>query len=109
MTFLAIAEQESSIEALAPPPEEREAVDPVVFGVGRASFYPQYSWWETSRALETSAESNCSFSTQGHTTTPVIVAAAGPGAQRFAGLHPNEHVGLVLREWMQVAAAQEDR
>lgn len=108
-TFLALARQERSIEAAAPPPEEREPVDPQVFGVGRASFYPRYSWWETSRALATSAESNCSYATQGHTTTPVIVAAAGPGQDRFRGLFDNEHVGLVLREWMQVAAPGDDR
>ena len=30
-----------------------DAVDPAVFGVGRAGFYPQYSWWETSRAIAT--------------------------------------------------------
>ena len=64
-------------------------------------FYPQYSWWETSRALVTSAKYNCSYSTQGHTTTPVPVVAAGPGAGEFAGLYHNEHIGRVLREWMQ--------
>jgi alkaline phosphatase len=99
--FLAMAKQKASIEALAPNPESRADVDPRVFGVGRMGFYPQYSWWETSRALVTSAKYNCSYSTQGHTTTPVPVVAAGPGASAFAGLYHNEHVGRVLRNWMQ--------
>ena len=98
--FIALAGQRQSIEAMAPPPALREAVDAAVFGVGRRDFYPEYSWWETSRALATSAESNCSFSTQGHTTTPVVVVAAGPGSDVFRGLFHNEHVGEVLRGWM---------
>jgi alkaline phosphatase len=36
------------------------------------------------------------FSTDGHTATPVPVVAAGPGAERFAGLHDNTEIGRAL-------------
>ena len=80
--------------------EAKTGVDPEVFGVGRKFFYPTYSWWETSRALETSAMHSASYATQRHTTTPVVVAAAGPRSGEFTGLMENERVGLLLREWM---------
>ncbi len=103
--LLAMARQERSIEAAAPPAGVRGRVDPNVFGVGRRNFYPEYSWWETSRALATSATYNVSYATQGHSATPVVVVAAGPGAQEFTGVHANEHVGRLLRRWMQIPAA----
>ena len=100
--FLAMTEQESSIEAIAQrtPKNSREAVDPTIYGVGRKPFYPAYSWWETSRALETSATYSVSFGTQSHTTTPVAIVAAGPRSEQFEGLMHNEKIGLLLREWM---------
>jgi alkaline phosphatase len=98
--YLAMARVEQSLEAIAALVEHDE-VDPAVFGVGRRGFYPRYSWWETSNALERSAGFKVSYGTQGHTSTPVVVIAAGPGEERFAGLFENEHVGLVLRAFMQ--------
>jgi hypothetical protein len=38
------------------------------------------------------------FATDGHTATPVPVVAAGPGAERFGGLHDNTEIGLALME-----------
>ncbi|MFQ5655623.1 MAG: hypothetical protein ACE5GW_12955, partial [Planctomycetota bacterium] len=98
--LLALSSTRRSIEADAPPPEERGSLEPAVFGLGRAAFYPRYSHWVTSRALERSAGSKVSFATQGHTTTPVLILAEGPGAERFQGLHLNRDVGKALREWM---------
>ncbi len=105
----AMAAAESSIEAQAPPPAQREPVDPELFGVGRKDFYPAYSHWETSRALARSATWNVSFATQGHTSTPVPVLAAGPGAERLAGVHANELVGTLLRGFMQARPGEEGR
>ena len=36
------------------------------------------------------------FATDGHTATPVPVVAAGPGAERFAGLRDNTEIGTAL-------------
>ena len=71
-----------------------------MFGVGRKGFYPPYSWTPNKVALERSAKWNVSFGTQGHTTTPVLVLAKGPGEERFRGFHDNTHVGTLLRGWM---------
>ncbi len=100
--FLAMARAETTLEAQAPPRDQREAVDPAVFGVGRAGFYPPYSHWETSRALERSALWHVSYGTQGHTATPVPIAARGPGAEHFGGLLDHVEVGRLLRHWMHL-------
>ena len=38
------------------------------------------------------------FATDGHTSTPVPVLAAGPGAERFAGIRGNDEAGRILAE-----------
>jgi alkaline phosphatase len=38
------------------------------------------------------------WGTSGHTTEPVVVAAIGPGAERFRGYHDNTEFARILRE-----------
>jgi alkaline phosphatase len=45
-----------------------------------------------------SAGAGISFSTDGHTATPVPVVAAGPAAERFAGLKDNTEIGQALMD-----------
>jgi alkaline phosphatase len=98
--YLAMAKTERTVLAELQAAGEQKTVEADVIGVGRKGFYPPYSYWPNSVALERSARFGMSFGTQGHTTTPVTVAAVGPGHERFAGMHHNSHVGKLLREWM---------
>jgi alkaline phosphatase len=41
------------------------------------------------------------FATDGHTATPVPVVAAGPGAERFAGLRDNTEIGAALLQLLK--------
>ncbi len=38
------------------------------------------------------------FATDGHTATPVPVVAAGPGAERFGGIHDSTEIGAALMD-----------
>lgn len=100
-TFLAMAKVEASIEGLGiggKAPKDFDAASK--FGVGRVAFYPPTYWVHDAAALERSAQFQVSFGTSSHTTTPVPIAAAGPGATVFSGVHRNTLVGQKLREWM---------
>jgi alkaline phosphatase len=96
--FLAMAKVESSVMAMLPdrPPPDFALSK---FGVGHEAFYAPHRWFCVP-SLERSATFHVTFSTSGHTTTPVPIAAVGPGASAFAGVHRNTLVGRKLREWM---------
>ncbi len=105
--FLEMAKAERSLEAIARDEPEKETVDSkATFGVGRRHFYPPYSWWETSRALERSAQYNVSYASQTHTTTPVVCIAVGPGQEHFGGLYHNERIGRLMRFFMMNEARE---
>ncbi len=99
--FLAMAKVEQSIEGLGvggKPPKDFDAA--AKFGAARVPFYPAGAWVSEAAALERSAQFCVSFGSYNHTTTPVMIAAAGPGASAFVGCHRNTIVGQRLREWM---------
>ena len=99
--FLAMAKVERSIEAMeigGMPPKD---FDPAKFGIGHQQFYPASYWVMDAAALERSAGFCVTFATSSHSTTPVTIAAAGPGAAAFSGVHRNTLVGVKLREWMR--------
>lgn len=98
--FLALARTEKSIEAMGLGGRPPRDFDPAVFGVGHQAFYPPSYWGFAPTAIERSARHCVTFSTSNHTTTPVLLAARGPGASALGGLHRNTHVGRLLREWM---------
>ena len=98
--FLALAKVEKSIEAMNLSPKPPRDFDPAKFGLGHAAFYPPNYWVSDSAAIERSAQFCVTFSTSSHSTTPVFIAAAGPGAAAFNGIHRNTLVGQRLREWM---------
>jgi alkaline phosphatase len=98
--YLAMARVEKSVEAMNLSPKPPRDFDPSRFGVGHAAFYPPNYWVGDSVAIERSAQFCVTFSTSSHSTTPVFIAAAGPGAAAFNGVHRNTLVGQKLREWM---------
>jgi alkaline phosphatase len=100
--FLAMAKVEKSIEAMGVGGKPPRDFDPATkFGPVGAKFYPPRYWLADAAALERSAQFCVTFSTGNHSTTPVLVAAAGPGASSFVGVHRNTIVGKKLREWMR--------
>jgi alkaline phosphatase len=100
-SFLALAKVERSIEGLGVGGRPPAGFDPVAkFGPVAANFYPPDYWVADAAALERSSHFCVTFSTGSHSTTPVLVAAAGPGAAAFTGVHRNTLVGKKLREWM---------
>ncbi len=98
--FLAMTRIEKSIEGLGIGGKPAKDFDPVKFGIGHSPFYPPNYWVADSAALERSAQFCVTFSTGGHSTTPVLIAAMGPGAAAFSGMRRNTFVGQKLREWM---------
>jgi len=100
-TFLAMAKVEKSIEGMQIGGKPPKDFDPAAkFGGSHVPFYPAGAWVSESAALERSAQFCVSFGSYNHTTTPVMIAAAGPGAAAFVGCHRNTLVGQKLREWM---------
>jgi len=99
--FVAMGEVQHTVSRV-PDSEVVNATDAAQFGFGRGQFYPAKQYWTgNATALTRSGKWNVTFGSGGHTTTPVVVMAKGPGEGRFAGLHLNTHVGKVLREYMQ--------
>ena len=98
--YLALAKVEKSVEAMGLGGRPPKDFDPAKFGFGHAAFYPPNYWVADSTALERSAQYCVTFSTSSHSTTPVLIAAAGPGAAAFNGVNRNTIVGAKLREWM---------
>jgi alkaline phosphatase len=100
-SFLAMAKVEKSIEGMNLSGRPPKDFDPATkFGAARVPFYPAGAWVSEAAALERSAQFCVSFGSYNHTTTPVMIAAAGPGAAAFVGCHRNTLVGQKLREWM---------
>jgi alkaline phosphatase len=100
-SFLAMAKVEKSIEGLGIGGKPPRDFDPVAkFGPVAVNFYPPDYWVADAAALERSSHFSVTYSTGSHTTTPVLIAAAGPGASAFSGVHRNTLVGRKLREWM---------
>lgn len=98
--FLRMTKVEKSVEGqglVGKPPKD---FDPSRFGIGHVAFYPANYWAGDSVALERSATFCVTFATSSHSTTPVAIVAAGPGAESFVGIHRNTIVGQKLREWM---------
>ena len=98
--FLALAKVEKSVEAMGISGKPPGDFDASRFGLGHAAFYPPNYWAADSVAIERSAQFCVTFSTSTHSTTPVLIAAAGPGAAAFGGVRRNTIVGQRLREWM---------
>lgn len=98
--FLAMTKVEKSIEGLGIGGRPAKDFDPARFGIGHAAFYPANYWVADSAALERSAQFCVTFATSSHSTTPVLIAADGPGASAFSGMRRNTIVGQRLREWM---------
>ncbi len=67
--------------------------DPAVDGRG-----PFLGWARGPYGPAGGAGAGVVFATDGHTATPVPVVAAGPGAERFGGLHDNTEIGQALME-----------
>jgi len=100
-SFLSMAKVAQSIEGQrigGKPPKDFDAA--AKFGAGHVAFYHPGAWVSDSAALERSAQFCVTFGSYNHTTTPVFIAAAGPGAAAFIGIHRNTLVGQKLREWM---------
>lgn len=99
--FVAMTKVEKSIEGLGIGGKPPKDFDPATrFGVGHDAYYPPEYWVTDSAALERSSQFCVTFSTGGHSTTPLPIVAAGPGAPAFTGVHRNTLVGQRLREWM---------
>jgi alkaline phosphatase len=98
--LLALAKVERSVEAMGISGKPPKDFDASRFGIGHAAFYPPNYWAGDSVAIERSAQFCVTFATSSHSTTPVFIAAAGPGAGAFNGVHRNTLVGQRLREWM---------
>jgi alkaline phosphatase len=98
--FLALAKVEKSVESMGLAGRVPKDFDPAKFGLGHVAFYPPNYWVADSIAIERSAQYCVTFSTSSHSTTPVLIAAAGPGAAAFNGVQRNTIVGAKLREWM---------
>lgn len=98
--FLALAKVEKSVESMGLAGRVPKDFDPAKFGLGHTPFYPPNYWVNDSIAIERSAQYCVTFSTSSHSTTPVLIAAAGPGAAAFNGVQRNTVVGAKLREWM---------
>jgi len=100
-TLVALTKVEKSIEGLGIGGKPPKDFDPAAkFGAFNANFYPPVYWVADAAALERSSRFGVTFSTGGHSTTPVPIVAAGPGAAVFSGIHRNTLVGKKLREWM---------
>ncbi len=100
-SFLAMAKVEKSIEGMQIGGKPPKDFDPAAkFGAGHVAFYHSGAWVSDAAALERSAQFGVTFGSYNHTTTPVMIAAAGPGAAAFIGCHRNTLVGQKLREWM---------
>ena len=98
--LLALAKVEKSVEAMGISSKPPKDFDASKFGLGHAAFYPPNYWAADSVAIERSAQFCVTFATSSHSTTPVLIAAAGPGAAAFNGVRRNTVVGAKLREWM---------
>ena len=98
--FLRMTKIEKSVEGLGLVGKPPKDFDPSVFGIGHTPFYPANYWAGDSVAIERSATFCVTFATSSHSTTPVAIVAAGPGAEAFVGIHRNTIVGQKLREWM---------
>lgn len=98
--FLALAKVEKSVESMGLPSKPPKDFDPTKFGVGHMAFYPPNYWVADATAIDRSSQYCVTFSSSSHSTTPVLIAAAGPGASAFNGIQRNTIVGKKLREWM---------